>query len=108
MKATRRTIPDLAGSLSEFENSSGTLRGIKNPQAIPVGKLDETERNKLRVDSDVAGIHYVIVSYHTPILWVTKTGWVHRVRQSFSQTTSKHMGLLYKVPEGYDPSLLTD
>ena len=108
MKATRRTIPDLAGSLSEFENSSGTLRGIKNPQAIPKGDLPEAEIQRLRVDSEQAGIQYVIVSYQTPILWVTKTGWVHRVRHTLSQTTSKHMGLLYKVPEGFDPTLLAD
>ena len=44
---------------------------------------------------DHANITYVVISYNTPIAWVTSDGSVHRVAQKFSVTTSKHQGKTY-------------
>lgn len=104
MKATRKTIPTLIDKREEFSNDSGTLRAIKNPTAEQVSafvardsasQLNEYEKARLRVDANQNGIAYLVVSYDTPIAWETKKGHVYKVEQTFSQTTSKHQGLLY-------------
>lgn len=94
-KATRKNIPTLIAERKPFTNESGTLRGIVNPTDIPKGMLQENERGYLRIDMDTQGIAYVVMSYDTPIAWVTKTGWTHKVVQDFTQTTRQHQELLH-------------
>ena len=103
MKANRHTIPSIVENLEGFVNGSRTLKGIKNPSAISTAGLNKAEKDRLRIDSETAGIQYVILSYDIPVLWVTKSGWTHRVRQEFTQTTERHIGLLYSLPAGYNP-----
>lgn len=106
MRVNQKTIPSLVSGLVEFQNSSKTLKAEKNPTFIPTGRLDEDERTKLRIDSEQSGIQYVILSYNTPICWVTKSGWVYKVNQTFTQTTAKHTALLYMLPEGFNRRLV--
>lgn len=106
MKVNRASIPLLVRDMKEFENASGTLigkRDVQYPVNLSHGQLNELETDRLRIDSDAAGLAYVIVSYGTPIAWVTKTGWTYKVRQRISQTSTKHLGLLYLLPEGFNP-----
>lgn len=104
MKATRKTIPTLIQKRESFENGSGTMRGQKWPlrseiQALlsrdTTSQLNEEEKTRLRIDFEQNVIQYIVLSYDTPIAWVTEDGWTYRVQQKFSQTTSKHQGLLY-------------
>lgn len=104
MKATRKTIPTLVEKRERFENGSGTMRGLIPTRPLmqsiisnPENQLDDTEKSRLRIDAgpNFDGIVYVIMSYHTPIAWETRKGEVYKVTQKFSQTTSKHTGLLY-------------
>lgn len=104
MKATRRTIPKLIEKRTEFSNDSGTVRGIKPTPPLMVAlltretnQLNEDEKSRLRIDAGPTfnGIAYLVMSYETPIAWETKTGLIYKVQQKFSQTTSKHQGMLY-------------
>lgn len=92
----RRTIPAAVEKRESFKNSNETLRGIKNPDVwqARVGKLDDEEVIKYSAAIG-KGITYLVLSYETPIAWETKDGEVYKVEQSFSVTTTKHMGLLY-------------
>jgi len=95
MTVNRKTIPGLIEKREAFTNASGTLRGVVQPSAVGYGVLNDDERARLKIDQDTAGIAYVVYSYRTPIAWETKTGHVYKVQQMFTQTTSKHQGLLY-------------
>lgn len=94
MKATRRTIPGLIAKREPFQNDSGTLRAEKNPVTVRFTKLNDLEKSRLRIDADTQGIAYIVYSYDTPIAWETKSGWVYKVEQTFTQTTSKHQAML--------------
>jgi len=99
MKATRHTIPSLIEKREPFSNTSGTVVAVKNPKTFPVGQLNEDEKSRLRIDARENGIAYIVFSYGTPIAWETKNGHVYKVQQRFTQTTSKHQGLLYLFHE---------
>jgi len=107
-KGTRETIPSLVSNLVAFQNTSGTLRAYRHPSREAIrtmilqGTLEDAEISRLRIDNDTAGIQYVILSYHTPIAWVTDTGWTHKVRQELSQTSRRHMELLDALAEGFN------
>lgn len=100
-RANRRTAPGLIRDHAEFVNSSKTLRGECNPTVISAGRLDDVESSRLRIDMEQNGIEYVVISFDTPIAWVTKNGWTYKVSETFTQTTSNHQGLLYMLKEGH-------
>lgn len=79
-----------------FKNRAGTLVGIARPDRIQRGKLDEREIARLRVDIDQNGIRYVVLSYDTPILWITNDMWVYKVEQYLGEATELHKKLLGK------------
>lgn len=64
------------------------------------------ERTRLRIDVDTSGIQYVVMSYNTPILWVTYSGWVYKVKMELTQTSRSHMELMGMLGEGYDRRLI--
>lgn len=105
-RGTRETIPSFVYDLEEFANGSGTLRAEKFPSSINTGKLTEQERTRLRIDNDTSGIQYVVYSYNSPILWVTYSGWVYKVKMELTQTSQSHMDLMAMLPEGYDRRLI--
>lgn len=104
MKATRKTIPTLIEKRETFSNTGGTVRGIKSPTPTFIdsilsektkSQLSEDEKSRLRIDWDTSGIKYIVMSYDTPIAWENEYGFIHKVSQKFSMTTSHHQGLLY-------------
>ena len=108
MTVNRKTIPTLIEKREAFSNSGGTVRAMVNPYAGLVSdiadgftdsQLNESESSRLRIDNDTVGIAYLIMSYNTPIAWETRQGHVYKVQQTFTQTTSKHQGLLYRFHE---------
>ena len=63
---------------------SGTLE-------VPgAGRLAGADRE--RFDADRDAIAYAVMSYGTPIAWLTPRGW-HVVAQRFSVTTSRHQSV---------------
>lgn len=42
---------------------------------------------------------YIVWSYATPVLWVDGVGKVHRTKEKFSVTTSKHMSSMWGLEE---------
>lgn len=77
--------------------TSGALKGDAG-QPATWGQLygDDLERIK----ADRGRIRYHVMSYATPIAWVTDDGTVYRVKGKFSMTTSHHMGHLYALEMG--------
>ena len=80
------------GRHEEFD-THGALYARKSSCGIGAGYLNTTEATQYWEDRP--DIVYVVVSYSTPIAWVTRSGRVHRVAQKFSVTTTKHQGRLY-------------
>ncbi len=76
----------------EFD-THGALYARTDPCGIGSGRLNQAEAAQFWTDRP--DIVYVVVSYATPIAWVTRSGRVHRVAQKFSVTTTKHQGRLY-------------
>jgi len=54
------------------------------------GRLDGADRDRFYADRDA--IAYAVMSYGTPIAWLTPRGW-HVVGQRFSVTTSRHQSV---------------
>ena len=100
-KATRKTIPGLVGLRRPFSNTSGTLRGIVDPdssvisQAILLGEMAEDQAQILQADSQ-HGISYLVMSYQMPIAWEVE-GVFRIIEQSLTQTSERHRELLYLV-----------
>ena len=108
----RHPIPDLARDLKPFTNTSGTLRAVEHPsiEAIKVYRhfLNYDESSRLWIDSIESGIRYIVLSYNVPILWITESGWIYRTDRDLSQTSEKHLGLLYHLPAGHDERLASE
>jgi hypothetical protein len=85
---TARGIMSAAMDQSSFE--AGNLTG--HPGVTDIGWLDDTWRQ--RYQDDRPNIIYTVLSYYTPIAWLTrKRGWVV-VAQSFSPTTAHHQAIV--------------
>jgi hypothetical protein len=67
-------------------NESGLLGSFGRLNAEEFAQFKQDE---IRVD-------YIVYSYGTPIAWHTLGGW-YVVEQKFSQTTSKHQGLVRRA-----------
>jgi hypothetical protein len=88
--------------------TSGSLRGVDYATAAGI-----LHGHALRTyNADRSEIDYVIQSYSTPIAWRTRDGQWTKVVDSFSVTTAKHQGSLYRIPTdrtaGMRHSWLTD
>ena len=77
----------------EFD-THGALYARTDPCGIGSGRLNRAEAEAYW-QARAEGIAYIVVSYTTPIAWVTASGRVHIVAQKFSVTTSRHQGGLY-------------
>lgn len=80
--------------------TGGAMRGDIHPlphSVPPLGQLNTAERERFIQDAQLGGIAYVVWSYTTPIAWVCASGYVYRVEQRFSRTTSRHQGTLYML-----------
>ena len=86
------------GSLYGVDYASGA--GILSGHALRTYMADRDQ------------IDYTILSYRTPIAWRTRDGQWTKVVDSFSVTTAKHQGSLYRIPTdrtaGMRHSWLTD
>jgi hypothetical protein len=69
--------------------TSGALRGNAYNNGN-TGRLVGADLDRYHADANK--IIYVVISYNTPIAWVTQDGTVYNVGMSFSATTSKHQG----------------
>lgn len=81
----------LLAHLTPFEGHS--MRGLKREDwsSYWTGRLTD-RMDLLRWQMDYENIVYLVVSYSTPIAWVTSDGQVYDVNQKFSVTTSKGQG----------------
>lgn len=76
-----------------FSTSTGSLWAVTSPNGM-TGDLNPTERNRYLEDIRSAGVVYLVLSYKTPIAWVTEDGAVHHAEQWFSQTTKRHQKIV--------------
>lgn len=65
------------------------------PSEYDYGRLNATE--KARFAADRPRMTYVIYSYATPVAWRVEGGEWYTVSQSFSMTTSHHMGHVHTL-----------
>ena len=94
-KINHRTIPGLIKEKKEFKGSN--ITGQWRTYTPAAGRLDNIERKIMEAQCVGGRDMYVVTSYQTPIAWYTdRHGW-YKVRQKFSQTTSRQQGLLYMV-----------
>jgi hypothetical protein len=96
-RLNRRQVSAAVAKREAFSNSTGSLRGLTGDRLGQhmTGQLNAKERQQFLTDAHY-GIDYLVVSYETPIAWVSQGG-VYKVSQKFSRTTSCHMGLLYTL-----------
>jgi hypothetical protein len=85
--ATTTRNADRAISRCETFRASALSATLEVPGA---GRLDGADRERFDADRDV--IVYAVMSYGTPIAWLTPRGW-HVVTQRFSVTTSRHQSV---------------
>lgn len=93
-----RDLPNMIASREDFE-TYGALRGGWHDKGryFYTGALTNTY-DRAVLNRDRAHIEYIVWSYSTPIAWWSQRyGW-HKVRQTFSVTTGRHQGALYKIP----------
>jgi hypothetical protein len=86
-KARDLTI-DALRNRKAFKRAGFAMQGIEG-KASSTGRLD-AEYVKAYQDADVA---YTVVSYATPIAWVTSDGKIVIPEDRYSPTTSNHQGL---------------
>lgn len=67
-----------------FANSKRSLRGGPGGEGTPLGYLPE------RYHEDVRDARYVVLSYETPIGWVTRSGQKTVPDVGYSLTTGQH------------------
>jgi hypothetical protein len=86
-KARERTIAALQNR-KPFHRSGFAMRAIEGKTSLsgrlPVGELIAYRKSE---------IAYTVISYQTPIAWVTTDGEVYVSQESYSVTTSHHQGL---------------
>lgn len=90
-------LRDILSTQTEFMNSTGNFRGERwgNVTMPSTGKMDISDREKLRGDLEQYGITYVVWSYSTPIGWRRGDGVWHSPYAGYSQTTkTKHLSRL--------------
>ena len=84
----KRRAGELVSKRLPFSNSSGTFRGIVGHPST-LGDLPYEWRNAF----PRRGVLYTILSYDTPIAWLTEDGWtVPPVR--YSNTTTQQQGVV--------------
>lgn len=92
-RGARTKIEDAVRLEETFSHTSAS--GERYPRApFQVGKLNQDMVEKFRADEAEPGIRFVVLSYATPIGWVTEDGVKFVVPQHFSQTTSQIQALV--------------
>lgn len=87
-----RNVSEKVRNLKSFTGNS--LRG----EAFPGGIGYQPDWGRAS-DGPGPDAVYIVWSYWTPVLWVDGTGMVHRTKEKFSVTTSKHMSSLWGLEE---------
>lgn len=86
--APKQRAGELVSQRQPFSNSGGTFRGVVG---YP-GTLGELP-HPWRTEFPRTGVLYTIMSYDTPIAWLTEDGWtVPEV--TYSPTTTQHQGVM--------------
>jgi hypothetical protein len=84
-----RKIAGPDGLLAQREPFQGYTMAAYNPPVLwTTGQLNRWERERYEVAQHQ--IIYTVLSYGTPIAWITEDGQIYHVAQKFSVTTSKH------------------
>jgi len=86
-KARERTIAALRNH-KPFERSGFAMRAIEGKTSLS-GRLPVEWLTRYR-NTEIA---YTVISYQTPIAWVTSDGQIYIPDESYSVTTSHHQGL---------------
>lgn len=87
-------IAALTAARKSFD-TYGNLRATAydRPRPLPYGAMrSDVERAHVDAANETGGVTYVVWSYNTPIGYVRADGHVHNVNETFSMTTSHHMG----------------
>ncbi|TDC01139.1 hypothetical protein E1091_03470 [Micromonospora fluostatini] len=89
--ARRRTISAL--TRREAFRRPGFAMSATTGKVWDAGRLSDDDRKAFEADRDGAGITYTVLSWATPIAWVTTDGTVRVPDTYYSRTTSTHQGL---------------
>jgi hypothetical protein len=93
-----REVPEKIRDLEPFQTYGALRAEVFSDHGMNIwqtGILSGYDLEKFREHQNY--IRYAVFSYSTPIAWWSPAyGW-HRVRQTFSITTSRHQGNLYLI-----------
>lgn len=75
-----------------FKRSGFAMTGVEGASAS-TGRMPHAEAELYKLHASCDEISYTVLSYATPIAYVTKDGKAHVPAVSYSPTTSGHQGL---------------
>jgi len=90
IRTNQRDAQALIRSRETFRASA--LSGVREAFLSSAGYLSGAERERFYNDRN--GIVYAVLSYRTPIAWLTTSGEWYIVAQRFSVTTSRHQSVV--------------
>src|SRR5262245_36953851 len=95
MRTSSRTIGGPDGPLANLSpfTTHGSLHAVAG-EHFATGRLPQEWARKYLADAASPGVRYTVVSYATPIAWVTTDGAVVIPDESYSVTTSRHQGMV--------------
>lgn len=70
-----------------FSISTGNFRAVEG-RSDTLGRLDPELAEQYRADNP----RYTVLSYRTPIAWITSSGLIRIPDVTYSQTTKQHLG----------------
>lgn len=90
-RARELTIKALSNR-EPFKRPGFAMRGVEGAVSS-TGRMPEGSAGMYRANADENMITYTVLSYATPIAWVTREGTVIIPDASYSNTTTHHQGL---------------
>lgn len=91
-KARERTIKDLS-NLKPFKRAGFAMSAVEGGMTQGTGQMPEPYAEQFKTLRDAGLLAYVVMSYVTPIAWVTTGGQTIIPDVSYSMTTSHHQSL---------------
>jgi hypothetical protein len=88
-------IPFNRGNMKGFQVNEG--------DSLPdLGRLPEPYRTQIKQQHELHMVHYIILSYGTPIGWILYSGTKVVPDVSYSVTTAHHQNVVKVAMENYD------